>query len=822
MTLQSTSWTTPLSVIRMLMSSLMMGFALLLSTGTKLSAQTTTDESIHLVASAAREWVITVEADTEVWADWNANGQKDEGETLTSGQEVRQSTSGAELSLFGAVKKLIADNNDINEVDLSSATSLTEISLAHNNLEDFDSSDSEALIVANISYNQCESLDFSYNEQLQELDCSYNPSLSSIDLPSQLQQLQCSNCAFSSLSIQSLSSLTLLDCSANPIQMIDFSQCGALQYLYLRDLDQIPYYAGGLQISNLSNLVELDFSGSTYTYVECPTSETLKKFNCSRTKLDIFNVAGFPNLEELNARGSMILTLDLSANNKLTKLICDSTQLKKVTMPTEPQLEYIAIQSNRLQLDGVKSLVTALNDRTGTTAGTIILVNSNDKYEGNLYDDETLHAFIDKNWNTYDYMNGDNDGLNPLRPSDMPLSPYTTDQPKIVLTSDATSGDWDLQIEVKSDDDKKSVWIDRNENGAYDEGEEITTFNRSIHFPHSAKVITIYGKIQNLFCYMNSLTAIDLTDCPELEILDAANNKLSTIDLSKNSQLRALTLHRNNLTTIDVSKSPHLFRLYFNYNKISQIDLSKNLDIVQLMCKGNELQTLDVTMLTQLKYFDCSGNKLSQLDLSHSEDLTNLLCSDNLLTALELSAATELLELTCMNNQIATSIDFSKSVALKEISLYNNRLERETMLQTIQSLPSKPEGAFYGIDTSLEPKDGNVITKSAVKLLTNKGWLCYDFRGGENAGKNLYEGSIDVSTCNPLETEQIRYASDTEVLLIPASYQSIELYDTAGRRLLSVDAAPSISLATLPRGVYVVRADSLTSADVTTFTFIKE
>ena len=123
--------------------------------------------------------------------------------------------------------------------------------------------------------------------------------------------------------------------------------------------------------SNLANLVELDFSGSTFTYVECPQSESMKVFNCSNTKLDIFNVAGFPNLEELYASGSMILTLDISQNNKLKKLTCDRAQLKKLDMPTDPQLEYIDIHNNHLLLDGIKKFVEALNDRTGLSEGTL-------------------------------------------------------------------------------------------------------------------------------------------------------------------------------------------------------------------------------------------------------------------------------------------------------------------------------------------------------------------------------------------------------------------------------------------------------------------
>lgn len=110
-----------------------------------------------------------------------------------------------------------------------------------------------------MSYNQCEWPDFSSNEELTKLDCSYNESLSGLDIPDGLKELKCNNGALTSLSLSSLSQLTLLDCSANPFQSIDLSQNTALQYLYLRGLDQIPQFAGGLLISNLTNLVELCF-----------------------------------------------------------------------------------------------------------------------------------------------------------------------------------------------------------------------------------------------------------------------------------------------------------------------------------------------------------------------------------------------------------------------------------------------------------------------------------------------------------------------------------------------------------------------------------
>ena len=224
MGLKTTTCQSSVKARRMLIGSLLTALALIPSMGA-LKAQ----EQIMLVAA-------------EVWADWNGNGQKDDNELLTSGQPAEQTTASATLKIYGAVQKLSAPSNNIQSIDLAQATSLIEIDLSHNNLEEIDASECESLSVVNMSYNKCEWPDFSYNEALTKLDCSHNENLSGLDLPDGLKELRCNNGAISSLSLSSLSQLTLLDCSANPLQMIDLSQNGALQYLYLRGLNSLVGY----------------------------------------------------------------------------------------------------------------------------------------------------------------------------------------------------------------------------------------------------------------------------------------------------------------------------------------------------------------------------------------------------------------------------------------------------------------------------------------------------------------------------------------------------------------------------------------------------
>ena len=135
MGLKTTTWQSLIKARRILIGSLLTALALI--PAMTLKAQ----EQITLVAAAEQnQWKITVEADTEVWADWNGNGQKDENEILTSEQLAEQTTASATLKIYGAVKKLTAPNNNIQKVDLEQATSLIEIDLSHNNLEEIDAS----------------------------------------------------------------------------------------------------------------------------------------------------------------------------------------------------------------------------------------------------------------------------------------------------------------------------------------------------------------------------------------------------------------------------------------------------------------------------------------------------------------------------------------------------------------------------------------------------------------------------------------------------------------------------------------------------------
>ena len=84
---------------------------------------------------------------------------------------------------------------------------------------------------------------------------------------------------------------------------------------------------------------------------------------------------------------------------------------------------------------------------------------------------------------------------------------------------------------------------------------------------------------------------------------------------------------------IDISRCPDLEVLYCAGNKIEQLQLSVNKNLKRLQCYNNRLHTLDVSQQTQLELLWCGINQLSALDVSSCKKLTQLRCYMNTIEA---------------------------------------------------------------------------------------------------------------------------------------------------------------------------------------------
>lgn len=146
--------------------------------------------------------------------------------------------------------------------------------------------------------------------------------------------------------------------------------------------------------------------------------------------------------------------------------------------------------------------------------------------------------------------------------------------PSMTITTTKAVGETiQLHIYVGDDDKPDDVWIDLNNNGTKDSGEEIVDDRK---YTLGAKTITIYGKVTELAC---------------------AHENFTKLDVSKNTALEYLTCIDCQLTELDVSKNTALVELFCVANQLTKLDLSKNTALRMLSCSINDINEANMTAL---------------------------------------------------------------------------------------------------------------------------------------------------------------------------------------------------------------------------------
>ncbi len=294
--------------------------------------------------------------------------------------------------------------------------------------------------------------------------------------------------------------------------------------------------------------------------------------------------------------------------------------------------------------------------------------------------------------------------------------------PSMTLTTAKAVGET-IELSINADAaDQADVWVDLNNNGAKDAGEEVTEFDQTLAYTLGAQTVTIYGKVTKLNCRHNQLQALDITKNTQLTWLDCCYNQLQALDVTKNTQLTWL---------------------YCGSNQFQALDVTKNTQLKDLWCFENQLQALDVTKNTQLTLLECYDNQLATLDVSKNTALTRLQCFWNKLATLDVSKNTALTMLRCNNNQL-TTLNVSKNKELEWLICYNNKISGDNMTALVNSLPDrngKEEGKFWVIAVNPDTEQ-NVITAAQAAVATDRNWPLRD------SGDNPYTPPGDIP--NPL------------------------------------------------------------------------
>ena len=125
-------------------------------------------------------------------------------------------------------------------------------------------------------------------------------------------------------------------------------------------------------------------------------------------------------------------------------------------------------------------------------------------------------------------------------------------------------------------------------------------------------VLTAMGEVLfiDLWCHNNSLSTLDITNCPMLSILNCSQNSLKDLDVTKCTKLKNLACYLNSLTDLNVRKCPELTGLECDRNYLTALDITKCLKLKSLSCSNNSLTDLDVTKCTRLGTLYASGQTL--------------------------------------------------------------------------------------------------------------------------------------------------------------------------------------------------------------------
>lgn len=353
-------------------------------------------------------------------------------------------------------------------------------------------------------------------------------------------------------------------------------------------------------------------------------------------------------------------------------------------------------------------------------------------------------------------------------------------------------------------------------------------------------ITTTQGYLKRLYVQGNKLTALELTDAPQLTELYAADNELTALTLGKCTQLTTLDLQGNQLTALNAKALNELKDLNVALNQIAagSLTLSSSARPESYVVSGNALTALpSVTVLKDAQTVWAAHNALTSAKLDLSNSLRSLCLSSNALTALTIPEVPELEDLWVENNSLK-SIDLSKGAPkLVSLAADHNQLHeilwdalcRQTFRYAYLNdnalfINSMPPTKFSGhaIQVNHTPMAPYVMDERVYELetlynwsdlISKNGWgstsgASYSFQDGE--GQELVKGTdftetskkfkfkeahanvvltVESSSYEPFRTEPFNVGVPDAIERVTADGASLRIAPEHGR--LSVEASQS-------------------------------
>lgn len=233
-----------------------------------------------------------------------------------------------------------------------------------------------------------------------------------------------------------------------------------------------------------------------------------------------------------------------------------------------------------------------------------------------------------------------------------------------------------VEIAINGSLQPKLVWEDGSETVVSSTGQLESVEVKSATFS-----VESGGSLIALYAPDAALTAIDLSEAPDLEVLNCPNNQLTELDLTSVTALKDLDVQGNALKEMNLTgKVNFLETLNCAYNELTALRLGAKPSLTTLICAGNQLKTLSLGNYPALRTVWCQDNGLTSLILPRHENFRTLYAYNNALKNVIL-AAPALTTLMVDHNQL-DELDLSNAAQLAEVDVDHNRLSLITMTES--------------------------------------------------------------------------------------------------------------------------------------------
>lgn len=518
---------------------------------------------------------------------------------------------------FTTLDSLDCSNNNLNNLDMSHATSLTYLNCSANNLFDLN--------LKNISPNV-----------LKSVNATGNPLLTCIAVEDVVDANNAPNW------LKDTTAVYNTDCHGNKTYIPDNNFEQALIDLGL-DYGSLDNY---VVTDSIAHIKSLDVSGRNIfdlTGIEAFTN--LQSLDCSSNNLSALNVSSLDSLVILICFSNYLTTLDVANNDLLTSLNCGDNSIANLDLSKNTLLRQLVCDANDL-----KSLDLSKNP---------------DLVHLNCSSNDITNAGMDVSGNIF---------LQQLYCSNNKLTTINiSNNPQLEVLD--CSNNFLTALDISSDTLLKKIDCSLNKLSTLDVSnnkhlEEIECSSNQLEVLN----LTNNRFLRSVTCDKNLFAGFDVTKNDSLRSMSVSGNRLTTLDLSKNLRLNYLNSSDNQLTGLGVNSNDSLVYLSISGNKISSLATGDLTLLSYLNCGNNNLGTIDVSSNKELLELHIFGNKIESLDLDSNKNIRVLNFSDNNFSSIDLMSQDSLVELNSSGNHLK-SLVLNNNKILKAVNCSGNNLE---------------------------------------------------------------------------------------------------------------------------------------------------